>query len=323
MLLVGCIDGDDGYLISKAKEYSSSPILVTEENWQEFIVDSDAVGYTSIAEFPNNKKSFCQLLIKVNNILYCPSPNYSVDFRRYTEYLLFVYGKEKTINLIENLLNLEKINKDLDSMLKLVDHRQTTESQFWFAGCSITHGLGVDIEQRYGRLVANRCKKTASYLTDPGSSIPWAADQIIRSDIRKNDIVVWGLTEINRYPYYIPNQSYHINTWSYNVQPNLEKIVPMKLLVDDDQLLYATLTSINRVINFCDKVGANLLLFGLLVTHKYRPYLYNQQNFYHYDNSIDDPDYLDLGTDNAHPGPKHHELYAEAVIQQLKKRNWI
>jgi lysophospholipase L1-like esterase len=35
-----------------------------------------------------------------------------------------------------------------------------------------------------------------------------------------------------------------------------------------------------------------------------------------------DSDFLDYGSDNCHPGPKTHKLYADMILDKIKKLGW-
>lgn len=319
MLLVGYADE---YLVAKAKEYSSDPILVTEKNWKDFVSDG-TVGYTGIEEF-SDKNEFLKLLLTADNIsFYPPVQQWNNKTRLFVEYLLLLVNQHNPVsNLKDNLFEIEKINSKIKSILSLSDVRKTPKPQIWFAGCSITVGIGVKSADRFGDLVAVKLNKDASYLAETGASISWAADQILRSNISKDDIVVWGLTEKSRLEYFNSDQVRHVNIQSYSLDPKLEKIVPKKILLDTDHIRYHQLTSIHQVVNFCNKVEAKLLIFGIL-THDDLAYLHELPNFYQYFNTSPDIPFVDLGTDHLHPGPKQHKLYADAIIEQLSKRNWI
>ena len=88
-----------------------------------------------------------------------------------------------------------KINKNLFTQLQ--KYRQTDDKTLWITGCSITHGIGVSKEQRYADLLEKKLGLPTVLLTQSGSSIAWQTDQLLQSDIRAGDLVVWGLTSFN------------------------------------------------------------------------------------------------------------------------------
>lgn len=320
MLLIGFVDQS---LIAKAKEYSPTPILVTEENWQKFVKDTNAVGYTRLEEF-DNKDYLIQLLNSVDEIEYVPYKNQDVNSRDYLEQILlfrdqklFLYKKHTIKNFIENLRDYDSIKKTLDCYLNLVDNRKTYDPQLWIAGCSTTYGIGVRKDQRYGNLLAKKLKKRASFLAYPGSSISWAADQILRSDIRKNDIVIWGLTLNNRFAYYVDNEIHHVNLVAIDNNIKLSKHLHGKLLVDSDNLMYKNIISIYQVINFCYRINAKLLLVGV-AGDDLQKWLHHTPNFFQVP-----LEFIDIGNDNRHPGPKCHKLYSDLIYEQMDQRDWI
>jgi len=87
-------------------------------------------------------------------------------------------------------------------------------------------------------------------------------------------------------------------------------------------MYYKSISHIAQVVNFCNKVECKLLLVGMLSSEQNCLYYRNFPNFYQYYNAFN-KSFVDLGTDNAHPGPKQHILYADAIYYQLELRNWI
>ena len=80
----------------------------------------------------------------------------------------------------------------------LKNTRTNNSPVLWTAGCSVTYGTGVEYSSRWGSLLASYLNLPEVTLSQGGSSIFWAADQLLRSDIRPGDIVVWGLTNVPR-----------------------------------------------------------------------------------------------------------------------------
>lgn len=194
------------------------------------------------------------------------------------------------------------------------------EKVLWVVGCSITHGTGVLPEQRYGQLISNRLSIPAVFLTSPGSSIEWAADQILRSDIKENDLVVWGITSTGRFPYYQQDKVIHLRPGDFRIKQTPAWYNDFSL---DAHHTYKSILSILQVKNYLEKVGCKFA-FGTLLPcirdddNNYQHFIENLDNtFVGY--SIQDREikFVDLGTDDLHPGPKHHQLYADQFLKAL------
>ena len=315
-LLVGDVTE---YLSEEARKIDSQAKFINEHNHTNL---SNGVYYTSLGDFLT-LYNFIQTIDQAQHLIYCPPLAWSDEKKSFsymkfwTEYYLLYFFKHKKITH-NNKLPLLVEQKNV--MLKLADTRKVPRKQLWVSGCSVSHGIGVSPTQRYGQLLANKMNLDVSFLTCSGSSIQWATDQIIRSDIRADDIVVWGITSFNRMPYYMDQQIWHINSSTYKYNPDFNKIIPIDLL-DNDNMVYQNLISIHAVINFCNKIQAKLFLFGLLVDpHALKwtadlPYytqLYGRFAF------VDDNHSLDLGTDNQHPGPLMHQWYCQQMLQVIK-----
>ena len=140
-----------------------------------------------------------------------------------------------------------------------------------------------------------------SHLTKGGTSIEWAKDQILRSDIKKNDIVIWGLTQEVRAPRAINGQLATEN------DPNI-------LL--NETSLYRALSSVHQVVNFCKKISAQLVIFPIICSENLQLLIHNLDEYYQLPYQTK---FLDIGTDSIHPGPIQHQVWAEFIFKQLSK----
>lgn len=319
-LIVGHIDNK---LTDLIKLDFPSAVLITENN-SELLVE---VGYTGIEEFSEDEK-FLDLLMSAEEIFYYPTGNIdnfdlhnpTASSQGLTELFLFLAQQEGIKVNNYSQFGEEQAFEKFNRYLAVTDSRKTEkDSQLWCAGCSFTLGVGVDLPQRYANILSTKLNLPLSVLAKVGASISWAADQILRSDIKKNDIVIWGLTVKNRMSHVINNEILNVHIHESARSPT-EKLL-QKVVLDDDLLLYHQLTSISQVINFCNKIGAKLLLVGLLSSDYDLIYLKNFKNYYHY--HYRNNSYLDFGSDLAHPGLAQHQEYAHRIINELDKRGYI
>lgn len=295
--------------------------LITESNWQNL---SAGTYYASLGDF-SSLKVFVDTLEQADTLIYSPPAQWS-DSRQdhsymkiWTEFYLLYFKNRKHV-----VMNYNKILPQQESVdrLALSDHRKSNDPQLWIAGCSISHGTGINSDQRYGQLLSKEFDLPVSFLTAEASSIVWAADQILRSDIRANDIVVWGLTTFNRFPFYHEGRVEHVYTSYYDRYPEFNQIVNVDRL-DDDNSIYQNLIHIHAVINFCRKIQARLYIFGLLVDYQDVKWVANLSEYLHLSGrfGVDANNmYLDFGTDGRHPGPQMHQWYFEQMKDWIKLR---
>jgi hypothetical protein len=230
----------------------------------------------------------------------------------------FYYFKDK--KQVENVSNLLPA-ADLTIMLTLADKRKTNGKQIWISGCSISHGCDIPTDLRYGQLIANALELPVSFLTHNAASIEWAADQIIRSDIRKNDIVIWGLTSFPRVPFFKNKKVNHITPAYYQKNPNFKNELSIDLLTNENSI-YRNISAIHRVVNYCTKIKATIVIAGILIDRYSLPYVMDLPNFIQLNglHIIGNPiNYIDLGSDNSHPGVKTHKWYAEEILEKIRK----
>ena len=208
-------------------------------------------------------------------------------------------------------------------MLNLSATRKSNNSQIWIAGCSISHGTGVKDNERYGELIAKELNLPVSFLTAPGSSIRWASDQILRSDIQHNDIIFWGLTSCHRFSCWSDQDQEIVHTLlkqfdDYFVDRRVStdrrflKILVNKQFLASDQMIYESIVSIHNVLNFCNRNNITLILSTLIPDMEI--YLQGIDNFVPL-STDKKPMYIDLGADRSHPGPKSHQFFKEKMLE--------
>lgn len=213
--------------------------------------------------------------------------------------------------------NIDQFNSLLDSAFNNYHGtRQTDEPTLWISGCSVTDGTGVLPEQRYANLLSEKLNMPTVLLAKSGSSLAWQADQLLRADIRPNDIIIWGLTNISRINYFNNNTWANCTVSSYLNIPKKFQYWNIDYFNSPTQAA-GYIKNILQVENFCKKVGAKCYFINILDS-SYIPVLFHSRNnFLNLSVRQFNPDgthkFLDLGDDNAHPGPIQHKEYAEQI----------
>lgn len=323
--------GDNNYeLAEKAVLSDPQAFLIDHSNYEEFI-NNPPIGnvtvYTSLGDLPKvheNNVVVYNLLDLADNIYYHPPTVWSNNnVKKFTERILEEFKLQKN-----NVHNYD-LSFDVDLYTKLIDIRKTEDPQLWIAGASIVYGWGVESSQRYGQLVADSLGLKVSFLADSGASISWAVDQIVRSDIRPNDIVMLALNEEFKFSYWCTNNTvWHIDTKHRQFSnrlafTNLSSQI-LDRLITDDNCVYQSMIRVHQLVNFCRKLDVKLLLMGGLgVSSQFAFYLEKIPEFVNYFNFKSGGRYVDLGSDGRHPGPQQHQLYADFCQSALKKLNYI
>jgi hypothetical protein len=297
------------YLSHKAKELDITAKLISHKRE----LNKSGTYYTSLAD-TNDVNTLIDILDNADQIIYCPPTVWSGDSQYYTEIVCLHFKNKKEIIGLENIM----YPTFKDVALKLEDTRKTAQPQFWVAGCSYTSGVGVNPNQRYGHLLGDMFQKQVSFLAHRGADISWAADQILRSDIRSGDTVIWGLTTTNRKTLMLDDRGVtNINPLSYHARrKELKNFFTMDYLNNHHNNLYRYLKSIDQVCNFCTKNNIKVLLVGLLNPPETLHYLKDYKNFINLSNvsgNVDGSRFVDIGTDGLHPGPMQHQQYANEI----------
>lgn len=320
-LFVG--DVDDSVALA-AQQHDSRACLIDRDNYKEFLTDSEKYPntvFTSLGDLSKNLDDVWNVFMSVSNLVYCPPVAWSDGktllandptscIQGLTENLLLKVSQHRPVKNLEHCLFYP-------TAVPLADTRKTSQAQLWIAGCSITYGSGVNAEQRYGQLVANELDLSCSFLTRPGSSIGWAADQILRSDIRKEDIVIWGITATERLSFFINNQLLPVHAGYYSEFPEFDNTFSLENLYSETTF-YNNLYAIEQVINYCQKNSALLMLVGLITSPNMFRYLQTKNIFFPFPYKKDFH-YVDFGTDNQHPGPNQHQLYSNFILTSLSQ----
>ena len=306
----------DNVLAKKATNFDSTAYLIEFSNYKKFLeLDNlDVTAYTSAADLPKitqTESVFYQVLQKADVIYYCPPTKWSdytnefslQNMQQLTEYFLYLVNSEKN-----NVHGLDLSKYTDNSYLKLWNKRKSSdEAQLWIAGCSVTAGMGVDPNQRFAVLVAENFGGHFVDLSRPGSSIEFSADQILRSDIRQDDLVIWGLTSEYRALIWDREKrnSQSINPYKFDYQTTNQA----DDIVDETRLYKAEICYF-QVENFCKKIGARLVVIPILCSEALQLMLHNNECYYQIPYK---PCFLDKGSDNVHPGPKHHHWLADQI----------
>lgn len=316
----------DSTIAQIAQQFDNSAVLIDCNNYEKFLCANDGfTGYTSLAEFPNDRSTFYNVLTVADSIRYCPpthwSDNKTIDveypessIQGTTEFFLHTINKFKS-NVIG--LNFPNI---IDCYTELEDQRQTSGQQLWVVGCSTTAGVGVDPKNRYGNILTQSLNLPMSLLAQRSTSISWAADQILRSDIRANDIVVWGLTSENRLTLWddLENKAVHVASTS-NTKLFSTDIIN-RLLAHKINFV-AAIQKILEVVNFCNKLKIKLLIINIHSSNSLNLHLHTVKEFFPYIYPHDK--FIDIGNDNQHPGPLQHQAYADFCHSALKQLQYI
>jgi hypothetical protein len=308
------------YLADVAKQYDPLAYLVDFSNYKDYLNSTEVTitAYTSFSDLPKISKTqavFYDVLNKADRIFYSPPEVWSdatTEFsvqnqKQITEYFLYMINQMKN-----NVQGLDVNSYSHPAYLKLQDQRTTDGCQLWVAGCSITEGVGVEFNEKYSFKIAGNFNNIFSDLSKGGSSLEFAADQILRSDIRSGDFVVWGLTSEYRAPYWTRASqqcnTINIHNFDYKKTNRADDIV-------DETRLYKAVIVYNQVANFCNKVGAHLIAVPILCTECLQLILHRHPNYYQLPYQ---PAPIDFGSDNLHPGPKQHQLYADHINNIIK-----
>ena len=79
-------------------------------------------------------------------------------------------------------------------------------------------------------------------------------------------------------------------------------------IVNVENRLFHAVRAVNQVENFCKKVGATLIVFPIISSEHLNLALTGNTCYVHYPYQVA---FIDVGSDNVHPGPLQHRRWAD------------
>lgn len=306
------------YIGSIKYVFDSSLFLLTDKNYKKAIESTKKLDcFTTIQDIKTENLSIitegAQSITLLDIDIVSDTDTVEKELYEYGRLIYELYKhkrKVKNDNGILEFLNSFKL-----------DSTDTTQSSpsLITVGCSYTAGVGVKNTERFGSILAKKLELPETTLSKAGASMQWVADQLLRFELKKDDIVVWGLTTPERIEYF-ENWKYKSNTVTNCLTISKKH---MSAVEHNDTLtrLMQTFATVMQVQNFCNRVGAKLFIVNLLNVSWLPPMIENQKNIRWLDLTVDSvirkdtlvPQHTDYGTDNIHPGPKQHKIYAEKI----------
>ena len=195
--------------------------------------------------------------------------------------------------------------------------RTTDDPVLWTAGCSLTSAAAVEPNERWGHLVATELGLEEVNTARGGASIWDACDQILRADIRKDDIVVWGLTSVGRVEVEEYGMLKSCTVCTYE-KYSLDKQYYALDYFDSVTIKIKYIRQIQQVVNFCNKIGAKLHILNFLDFDNISGIYLKDKNVSYLNFNMQTTGLIDYGTDGEHPGPKQHQQYANEIIKLIQ-----
>lgn len=314
-MLTVFVGNNNQHLADTAISHDPTAYLIDSSNYKNTHYGTIFVSLADLEDVSqfNTVLRAADVIVYVSDNSWSDNSKSKFSLKNWTERSVQIFSLDQTKSVINCPSVL--LYPSAESMLHLIDYRKSESRQLWVAGCSTTYGIGVESHQTYASLLSKELNVEYSLLALSGTSIKWAADQILRSDIRYNDIVVWGLTSEDRLAYY-QDELLHINTSNFS---KIAKDVNIHQL-DNQNSKYQSLTAIFQVINHCNSIGAKLVMVGIHLHYEFAFYLKDMTNYIHLNNCYgvnSDDLYPDYGSDQLHPGPITHQWYTDKILKVL------
>lgn len=230
--------------------------------------------------------------------------------------------------------NKQKLTHEFDWSSYSIDRvnpiscpRTTDAPVLWTSDCSVTEGVGVGPTEAWPYLLSQKLNIPLINLAIQGGSNRWAVDRVLRSDVRTGDTVVFGVTSFLRIEIStelwkqdpVPFAKYAFPKYKSN------RWWPDEYFFSGD-LHLKHLQSLLQLLNFCQKVGAKLIIANLIDALWTPVFFRDTECYINLVNTVDTGnidcgfiDFIDLGKDNIHPGPKTHAIYYQKILEKIQQ----
>ena len=319
------VGATDSYLGIEAKKVFPDSILCNAELYQEIFKKSLVVDsiYTALGDV--DVLELRDLLLRAKNIYYIPPSEWKDRSSEIFTIELLNLFKEKIKHGIE-FINQPRL---VDDQIKSLARERTSNNPTLFAvGCSVCKGVGVPSGNMFAKHLQKELDMPLVLLAESSSSISWAADQILRSDIRAGDIVVWAVTGTSRTWWFDIVQTDINETLSlenYNLytidKHRNDSVVKNYIVQGKNHLLVQSIRQIQQVENFCKKTGARFYFSVLPLSDDYSlnvmDRVFNNTAGYVKIDYGANTKWLDLGHDRLHPGEITHKHIADSFLNVI------
>jgi hypothetical protein len=318
------VGDNDQSIATAALQMDSNAFLINQNNCHNYL---QGTGYTSLADL-SDENNFAKVLQAADIIIYSPPPNdvwsdnnkikfKSKSLKELTEYHLNFFSFDKS----KKMLNFTSVYSP--TLNFEINKRLTENKNAWLIGGSITSGVGVAEDEKYSSILSRKLGMPLVDLSMPRTSILWCVDQLLRSQVQKDDLILLELPPCCRFPYYkYTGEVFHASLSAIEGQMVDHRIISTGFL-SDPHLIVLSLVSILQLINFCNKIGAKLIILGICCDLELCQELKDFPEYLHLQNYWGYNKYLDFDNQKndhqgGHPGPKSHQYYAEKILQFIQ-----
>lgn len=227
------------------------------------------------------------------------------ELEKSTMLMLHYLSHRITIDNFSASKPFDTVNLDLSS---------SQDPCLWVFGCSHSYGVGLDHEsQRYSNILAESLHLPLRLIAEPGSSLGWSLNHMIRSEIKSSDTVVWQITTPGRLSKYQGNKKI-LHT----------KIAHHPALLDffsDDQMFFDHVNLLHQGVAFLRAKKVKFAMTSILPKDSDWFYTYNQE-YVKFPEYCYTPDFtVDFGHDGVHAGPLSNKLLASSLHDHIQYIN--
>lgn len=198
-----------------------------------------------------------------------------------------------------------------NNILSFADHPDIKERldtcTLWVYGCSHSHGTGLrNSSESYGSHLANYLKLPLKLITKPGSSTHWSLRQLVNSNLKQDDIVIWQITSPYRLSYFNEKHVQEIVLSNSNNRNLIETYT-------NEQCFFLQLSYLNIGVRYLRSIGVKFIVVSVDSRDMEFNFGYSQYPEFYCATDFA----VDKGTDNLHFGPLSHKNLALSLLNRI------
>lgn len=232
----------------------------------------------------------------------------------------FISGEDITtdtlnfLSFINSRLHISNFSTNGD-VLSFAEHPDIKSSfdtpTLWVYGCSHSHGTGLDSSSNtYGSHLAKELTLPLKLITKPGSSTHWSLRQLVNSNLKKDDIVVWQITSPYRLSFFNGKHVQEIVLSNSNNRTLIETY-------SDEQCFFLQLSYVNIGVQYLRSIGVKFIVLSVDSRDMEFNYGYSTYPEFYCATGFA----VDRGSDNLHFGLLSHKNLANALLNRIQLLN--
>jgi hypothetical protein len=272
-------------------------VLVTNENFAQFIEETDGQFHTGLADLAGERI----INFAKNCSLEFVDTGFNPNDRLATGCLL---------NYLHHNNHIKNFSASEPSKFLSRDVTTRPDSPcIWVYGCSFSLGYGVLPTEKYASIISESLSLPVILIAAQSASTRWELRHLMASNFQPGDIVIWQFAPIDRFTIKEPNID-PVETALKNTRKEFF------FAAKDEQIIFDHLSLVNYGVAY---LRSRNVRFKMIQHENQKNSLRMLSEYTKYPEFVYIPNWFtDFGDDNAHPGKMSHQTVANCLVDSLE-----